>query len=223
VRFVNATCWATAGTHTDRHRQPTAHTLTTSVVVCAGEGRPSLNAYCCCLPSCLLSAQVSVAEASASNPGIPPSSLMSFLRVKPSIQGVVLTEFDSAFRNPFYASRFDNGSSADAGIAATAAVLAAALHRLAGGDPQQLQVRRQGRAAHPVCVRPVSPRQGIFPVYDLPWPLNLSGLHVHTLLPAGASYSCVLLLGVFCRLACLLLDMLTAGSVSLAARTCRST
>lgn len=86
-------------------------------------------------------AQVTVTEATASNPGIPPSSLMSFLRVKPSIRGVVLTEFDSAFINPFYASRFDNDSSADAGsIAATAAVLAAALHRLAGGDPQQLQV-----------------------------------------------------------------------------------
>jgi nicastrin len=32
--------------------------------------------------------------ASATNPGIPPSSLMSFLRVKPSIAGMVLTDFD---------------------------------------------------------------------------------------------------------------------------------
>lgn len=74
---------------------------------------------------------------------------MSFLRVNASIQGVVLTEFDTAFTNPYYASRFDNGSrvSADS-IAATAAVLAAALHRLAGGDPQQLQVSSNGT---PTC------------------------------------------------------------------------
>jgi hypothetical protein len=57
------------------------------------------------------------------------------------VQGLVLTEFDTAFTNPYYASRFDNSSRINAdGIAATAAVLAAALHRLAGGDPQQLQV-----------------------------------------------------------------------------------
>jgi nicastrin len=90
----------------------------------------------------LLCYQVAVQEASSSNPGIPPSSLMSFLRVNTSLQGLVLAEFDRALSNPYYASRFDNGSrvSADS-IAATAAVLAAAVHRLAGGDPQQLQVR----------------------------------------------------------------------------------
>jgi nicastrin len=82
-----------------------------------------------------------VQAASAGNPGIPPSSLMSFLRLNASVQGLVLTEFDTAFTNPYFASRFDNGShvSTDS-IAATAAVLAAALYRLAGGG-QQLQVR----------------------------------------------------------------------------------
>lgn len=66
---------------------------------------------------------------------------MSFLRVKPSIQGAVLAEFDQAFTNPYYASRFDNGSTIDAdGVAAAAAVLAAAVHRLAGGDPAALKV-----------------------------------------------------------------------------------
>jgi hypothetical protein len=66
---------------------------------------------------------------------------MSFLRLNASVQGLVLTEFDTAFTNPYFASRFDNSShvSADS-IAATAAVLAAALYRLAGGG-QQLQVR----------------------------------------------------------------------------------
>jgi nicastrin len=33
--------------------------------------------------------------ASSSNPGIPPSSLSSFLRQKPAIAGVVLAEFDT--------------------------------------------------------------------------------------------------------------------------------
>eukprot|EP00879_Flechtneria_rotunda_P021871 GHRR01023066.1.p1 GENE.GHRR01023066.1~~GHRR01023066.1.p1 ORF type:complete len:604 (+),score=189.04 GHRR01023066.1:381-2192(+) len=86
-------------------------------------------------------AQVDVQAAHASNPGIPPSSLMSFLRINPSIQGLVLTEFDQAFTNPYYASRFDNGSTINAaGVASTAAVLAAAVHRLAGGDPTALKL-----------------------------------------------------------------------------------
>ena len=85
--------------------------------------------------------QVAVTQASTSNPGIPPSSLMSFLRVNKSIQGVVLTEFDTAFSNPYYASRFDSGNTvSNSSIASTAAVLASALHRLAGGDPLQLKV-----------------------------------------------------------------------------------
>lgn len=129
-----------------------------------------------------VSAQVAVTEASASNPGIPPSSLMSFLRVKPSIQGVVLAEFDKAFTNPFYASRFDNGSRADPGsIAATAAVLAAALHRLAGGDPQQLQVRAvHNNSNH--CMPAITPLRAVACVCvcaalcDLPWPISAGWL-----------------------------------------------
>jgi hypothetical protein len=67
---------------------------------------------------------------------------MSFLRVNASVQGAVLAEFDQGFSNSFYASRFDNSSRVSAAsIAATAAVLAAGLHRLARGDPQQLKVR----------------------------------------------------------------------------------
>lgn len=43
---------------------------------------------------------------------------MSFLRVKPSIQGLVLAEFDDGFINPYFGSRFDNGSTVNAdGIA----------------------------------------------------------------------------------------------------------
>lgn len=87
--------------------------------------------------------QVSIQAASASNPGIPPSSLMSFLRYNRSIQGVVLAEFDTGFTNNYYGSRFDNGSTLNIqGITAAAAVVAGALHRLAGGDPLQMKVRR---------------------------------------------------------------------------------
>jgi nicastrin len=82
-----------------------------------------------------------VLQASGSNPGIPPSSLMSFLRVIPSVQGLVLAEFDEGFINPYFGSRFDNGSTINAdGMASVAAVLAAAVHRLAGGDPAALKV-----------------------------------------------------------------------------------
>lgn len=85
--------------------------------------------------------QTSVTPASSSNPGIPPSSLMSFLRINPRIAGVVLTEFDRSYSNPFQGSRFDNGSRVDvAGIQRTAALLAVALHRWGGG--LELQVGR---------------------------------------------------------------------------------
>lgn len=73
-----------------------------------------------------------MAPASAANPGVPPSSLMSFLRVKPAIAGVVLTEFDQAFTNPFTGSRFDGAGGVDDGALARAgAALALALHSLA--------------------------------------------------------------------------------------------
>jgi hypothetical protein len=66
---------------------------------------------------------------------------MSFLRVKPQIAGVVLTEFDRAYRNPYQGSRFDTGDRVDgSAIARAAGVVAAAAHALAGGRPEDLQV-----------------------------------------------------------------------------------
>lgn len=86
--------------------------------------------------------QATVSDASASNPGIPPSSLMSFLRVNASIQGVILNEFDQAYTNPYYGSRFDNGSQINPkAILGSAALLTAALHTLAGGQAADLKVR----------------------------------------------------------------------------------
>ncbi|KAF6250532.1 Nicastrin-domain-containing protein [Scenedesmus sp. NREL 46B-D3] len=107
-------------------------------------------------------AEIDVLPASASNPGIPPSSLMSFLRVKPSIQGLVLAEFDDGFSNPYFGSRFDNGSTVNAdGIASVAAVLAAAVQRLAGGDAAALKVNitelQQVAASYAACIAMPSP------------------------------------------------------------------
>ena len=56
------------------------------------------------LLSASLYVQVRATPASASNPGIPPCSLMSLLRAKPSIAGVVLADFDSAYINRRVAS-----------------------------------------------------------------------------------------------------------------------
>lgn len=54
-----------------------------------------------------LSSQVVLLPASTSNPGIPPSSLTSFLRHKPSIKGVVIEEFNTNFSNTYYQSEAD--------------------------------------------------------------------------------------------------------------------
>ncbi len=54
-------------------------------------------------------AQVQVERASATNPGLPPSSLMGFLRVNASIQGMMLTDFDSQYINPYFQSEYDDG------------------------------------------------------------------------------------------------------------------
>ena len=83
-------------------------------------------------------------EASAGNPGIPPSSLMAFLRARPGIAGAVLADFDSAFATPYYHSRFDNALTVDEDSIAEAAVVAArALHALAADDGSpELQASR---------------------------------------------------------------------------------
>lgn len=83
----------------------------------------------------LLAWQAGISEASGHNPGIPPSSLMSFLRVKPGIAGVVLEEFNTHFINPFYQSRLDVNISIEA-VTSAAIVLARALHETAYGGSE---------------------------------------------------------------------------------------
>ncbi|KAF2295546.1 hypothetical protein GH714_033170 [Hevea brasiliensis] len=57
----------------------------------------------------LESKNVAIARASTTNPGIPPSSLMAFLRKQnSSTSGIVLEDFDTAFANKFYHSHLDD-------------------------------------------------------------------------------------------------------------------
>ncbi|KAK7379220.1 hypothetical protein VNO80_04675 [Phaseolus coccineus] len=80
----------------------------------------------------LLSENVKIASASSSNPGIPPSSLMSFLEKNPAISGVVLEDFDSIFVNKFYHSHLDDLSNINSSaVVAAASLVARTLYILA--------------------------------------------------------------------------------------------
>ncbi|KAK2440419.1 hypothetical protein P8452_19522 [Trifolium repens] len=82
----------------------------------------------------LLSEDIRIASASASNPGIPPSSLMTFLNKIPGISGVVLEDFDSSFVNKFYHSHLDDLSNVDSSaVVAAASLVARTLYILASG------------------------------------------------------------------------------------------
>lgn len=87
--------------------------------------------------------QAEVHSASSANPGIPPSSLMAFLHVKPALAGLVMADFDGSFRNAFYQGRLDANLSIEA-VTSAAIVAARALHALAWDDAHglpPLQVR----------------------------------------------------------------------------------
>lgn len=82
--------------------------------------------------------QVAVSNASSSNPGVPPSSLFSFLRIKPTLPGLVLSDFDAQLRNHLYESEADSLHNVQTDSLVAAAILTArALHDLAvaGGQP----------------------------------------------------------------------------------------
>ncbi|KAH0468003.1 hypothetical protein IEQ34_003036 [Dendrobium chrysotoxum] len=73
---------------------------------------------------------VNIKKADVSNPGVPPSSLMSFLRKNSSVSGVVLEDFDTFFINKFYHTNINSSS-----IAAAAIMVARALYILASDSP----------------------------------------------------------------------------------------
>lgn len=78
---------------------------------------------------------LSVQPASPDPPGVPPdSSLTSFLRQNPQTPGLVLTDFDAAFSNPYFQSVYDDVGNIDADVIVDAATLIArGLLQLAGG------------------------------------------------------------------------------------------
>ncbi|KAF3445173.1 hypothetical protein FNV43_RR14867 [Rhamnella rubrinervis] len=80
----------------------------------------------------LKSENISVSSANTSNPGIPPSSLMAFLKKNSLTSGVVLEDFDTVFSNKFYHSHLDGLSNINSSsIVAAASLLARTLYILA--------------------------------------------------------------------------------------------
>ncbi|RWR95970.1 nicastrin isoform X1 [Cinnamomum micranthum f. kanehirae] len=83
----------------------------------------------------LASESITIKRANTTNPGVPPSSLMSFLRKNNSISGVVLEEFNTAFTNNFYHSHLDDQSNINStSLVAAASLVARALYILASDD-----------------------------------------------------------------------------------------
>ncbi|KAI9100033.1 hypothetical protein K1719_024251 [Acacia pycnantha] len=82
----------------------------------------------------LLSKNIKITSPSDSNPGIPPSSFMAFLKKNPAISGVVLEDFDAVFTNKFYHSHLDDLSNVNSSaIVAAASLVARTLYILASG------------------------------------------------------------------------------------------
>ncbi|KAH7533252.1 hypothetical protein FEM48_Zijuj04G0110900 [Ziziphus jujuba var. spinosa] len=80
----------------------------------------------------LKSDNVTISSASASNPGIPPSSLMAFLKKNSLTSGIVLEDFDTVFSNKFYHSHLDELSNVNSSsIVAAASLIARTLYTLA--------------------------------------------------------------------------------------------
>ncbi|KAM7268197.1 hypothetical protein ACFE04_010363 [Oxalis oulophora] len=75
---------------------------------------------------------INILSADASNPGIPPSSMMAFLKKDSLTSGVVLEEFDRGFTNRFYHSHLDDISNVNSSsIVAAASLIARSLYILA--------------------------------------------------------------------------------------------
>ncbi|KAL5721918.1 hypothetical protein ACHQM5_005503 [Ranunculus cassubicifolius] len=82
-----------------------------------------------------LGSTIKISAASKSNPGLPPSSLMSFLHKNSSISGFVLEDFDTSFTNKFYHSHLDDLSNVNSSAIVTAAsLIARTLYTLASDN-----------------------------------------------------------------------------------------
>jgi len=79
------------------------------------------------------SPEINVSQASTQTPGIPPSSLKTFINKKPELSqaGVVLTDHFSSYENKYYDSIFDGPSNVDPmKVCQAATVLARTLYLL---------------------------------------------------------------------------------------------
>lgn len=81
---------------------------------------------------------VNISTASTSNPGLPPSSLMAFLRKNSQTSGIVLEDFDTAFTNKFYHSHLDDLSNINSSSIVDAASLVARTLYILASDKKDL-------------------------------------------------------------------------------------
>ncbi|CAH8268399.1 unnamed protein product [Arabidopsis lyrata] len=83
----------------------------------------------------LASKNIKILSADTANPGIPPSSLMAFMRKNPQTSAVVLEDFDTKFVNKFYHSHLDDLSNINSSsVVAAASVVARTLYILASDN-----------------------------------------------------------------------------------------
>ncbi|XP_030942455.1 nicastrin-like [Quercus lobata] len=83
----------------------------------------------------LKSEHIICSVANASNPGIPPSSLMTFLQKNSHTSGVVLEDFNSVFSNKFYHSHLDDTLNINSSaVVAAASLVARTLYILASDN-----------------------------------------------------------------------------------------
>ncbi|EOA23584.1 hypothetical protein CARUB_v10016780mg [Capsella rubella] len=83
----------------------------------------------------LASMKIKILSADSANPGIPPSSLMAFMKKNPQTSAVVLEDFDTKFVNKFYHSHLDDLSNINSSsVVAAASVVARTLYILASDN-----------------------------------------------------------------------------------------
>ncbi len=79
--------------------------------------------------------------ASRSNPGLPPSSIASFLEANESLDIALLAEFDDTYTNAAYGTPHDDLRGINfEGIATISELLAQILHDLASASKSKLEV-----------------------------------------------------------------------------------
>lgn len=79
--------------------------------------------------------KIAIKRANSLNPGVPPSSLMTFLGKNSSTTGVVLEDFDTEFTNKFFDSHFDGPENIkSSSVVAAASLIARTLYILVKDD-----------------------------------------------------------------------------------------